>query len=102
MRFIIRAGQRFDLVASSPLGRGVVTWLGCLLMTFVVGCRTAEDRRHSSLWDLGSLSKTPAVTWGSTNGLVQAVYYEGEPLNGKATRIFAFLGRPATPATGTL
>jgi dienelactone hydrolase len=44
-----------------------------------------------------ALAQTPAVTWGETNGLVQELYYEGEPLNGKATRVFAYLGRPAEP-----
>lgn len=47
-------------------------------------------------WDLGRLSKVPAVTWGTTSGLVQELYYEGEPLNGKSTRIFAYLGRPTS------
>jgi dienelactone hydrolase len=45
-----------------------------------------------------SLATAPAVTWGETNGLVQEIYYEGEPLNGKPTRVFAYLGRPAEPA----
>ncbi len=44
-----------------------------------------------------SLATAPTVTWGDTNGLVQELYYEGEPLNGKPTRVFAYFGRPAQP-----
>lgn len=36
----------------------------------------------------------PTFTWGAANGLVQELYYAGEPLNGKPTRVFAYLGRP--------
>jgi dienelactone hydrolase len=41
------------------------------------------------------LKQTPACTWGARTGLVQEVYYTGEPLHGKPTRVFAYLGRPA-------
>jgi len=51
---------------------------------------------------VSALSKTPAVTWGATNGLVQELYYEGEPFNGKPTRVFAYLGRPATQSVARL
>jgi dienelactone hydrolase len=61
----------------------------------LAGCVTAPWARHSSPWDLNALSKAPAVTWGATNGLVQELFYEGEPSNGKPTRVFAYLGRPA-------
>jgi len=46
-------------------------------------------------WDLAELKKTPAAEWGLRTGLVQEVYYQGEPFHGKPTRIFAYLGRPA-------
>jgi dienelactone hydrolase len=41
------------------------------------------------------LSIPPTYTWGATTGLVQEIYYEGEPLRGKPTRVFAYLARPA-------
>jgi dienelactone hydrolase len=60
------------------------------------GCATApKTTRYAGLWDLADLRKTPAAEWGSRTGLVQEVYYEGEPFHGKPTRIFAYLGRPA-------
>ena len=48
----------------------------------------------SGPWDMATLRKAPSATWGATNGLVQEVYYEGEPFNGKPTRVFAYYGRP--------
>jgi dienelactone hydrolase len=50
---------------------------------------------EQDLWNVSTLSKTPAAAWGATADLVQEVYYEGEPWQGKPTRIFAYLGRPA-------
>ncbi|MDB6173990.1 MAG: axeA 1 [Chthoniobacteraceae bacterium] len=45
-------------------------------------------------WDLAELKKTPRAEWGERAGLTQEVFYEGEPLAGKPTRIFAYLARP--------
>jgi dienelactone hydrolase len=44
---------------------------------------------------MAALNRAPAAEWGSRTGLVQEVYYQGEPYRGKATRIFGYLGRPA-------
>ncbi len=46
-------------------------------------------------WNLASLRRVPRATWGSKKGLVQEVYYQGEPFQGKPTRVFAYYGRPA-------
>lgn len=67
---------------------------------FVPGCSSVPTPRQAGPWDLGALSQAPSVTWGATNGLVQELFYEGEPLNGRPTRVFAYLGRPANPAAG--
>lgn len=45
-------------------------------------------------WDLAELRRVPEVTWGKTDGLLQEVYYAGEPFEGKPTRVFAYCGRP--------
>ena len=66
---------------------------GIGLMT---GCRSLpQSSQRSGPWDLASLKQTPAAEWGGRTGLVQEVYYEGEPFQGKRTRVFAYLGRPA-------
>ncbi len=65
----------------------------------IAGCATNSPRRLAGPWDLDALSRTPVVTWGATNGAVQELYYEGEPLHGKPTRVFAYLGRPSGTPT---
>ncbi|MSU35761.1 MAG: alpha/beta fold hydrolase [Pedosphaera sp.] len=74
----------------------VLAWVALALSgwVFFPGCTTVSTPRKSGLWSLDELSKAPAATWGATNGLVQELYYEGEPLQGKPTRVFAYLGRP--------
>ena len=49
-------------------------------------------------WDVAALQKTPSAEWGLRTGLVQEVFYQGEPFAGKPTRIFAYVGRPAEGA----
>jgi dienelactone hydrolase len=68
-----------------------------LTVLLAAGCssiRTTE--RHTGPWNLAALKQAPAAEWGGRTGLVQEVYYQGEPYRGNATRVFAYLGRPAT------
>lgn len=49
---------------------------------------------RAGLWDLAEIGPVPKAEWGeATNGLRQ-VYYEGAALSGKATRVFAWYGKP--------
>jgi dienelactone hydrolase len=48
----------------------------------------------TTLWDMARLSKAPAAKWGERKGLIQEVYYAGEPYRGKPTRVFAYYARP--------
>jgi len=78
-------------------------WCGLAVLSILISsCATLPDARQSGPWDLKALSNPPAVTWGQTDGLVQELFYEGEPLNGKPTRVFAYLGRPANQSIGRL
>jgi dienelactone hydrolase len=70
------------------------SWLCCSLAVFA-GCATSPFAHHAGPWDVAALSKSPAFTWGGTTGLVQELFFKGEPLNGKPTRVFAYLARPA-------
>lgn len=65
-----------------------------------IGCSHLSRPGSTRLWDLQALSQAPAVTWGASTGLVQELYYEGEPLLGTPTRVFAYLGRPASESVG--
>src|SRR5690242_11850082 len=62
------------------------------------GACSSIPKRASRIgpWNMAELKQTPAADWGSRTGLVQEVYYQGEPYHGKPTRVFAYLGRPAT------
>ena len=68
----------------------LVSALALLLLSLVPAC--AQSRKP--LWDMHHLLEVPIATWGERKGLVQEVYYEGEPLDGKPTRIFAYYARP--------
>lgn len=76
------------------ISRRVALVAGLLLL---IGCVSTPRGSRSTPWDIQALSQVPAVTWGARQGLVQELYYEGEPVNGKPTRVFAYLGRPADP-----
>lgn len=45
-------------------------------------------------WDLDSLARVPKAEWGAVSNGVQEVYFEGEPYSGRATRVFAYFGKP--------
>ena len=47
-------------------------------------------------WNMAALEKAPPAEWGDPSGPVQEVYYEGEPLDGKPTRVFAYYAQPAS------
>ena len=82
---------------------------GILCFGLVISAVAAEDQyrtagstaQFTGPWDLANLKKVPPATWGAKSGLLQEVFYEGEPLDGKPTRVFAYLGRPES-STGPL
>ena len=47
-------------------------------------------------WDLKNLSEPPAFEWIDASGPVRSLLYEGEPLQGKPTHIFAYFASPET------
>ena len=70
-----------------------------LLSLILIGCQTAHHTslhapRHTGPWNIPDLQRAPDITWGVTTGVVQQVYYEGQPFEQKPTRVFAYLGRP--------
>ena len=71
-----------------------------LAFSLVTGCRSPLPPRDTGPWDMTALKRPPHFTLGATTGLVQEVFYEGEPFRGKPTRVFAYLGRPANRSTG--
>src|ERR1051325_2679283 len=67
------------------------------LVPLSVHCSDSFAQSKNTLWDMHALSRPPVATWGERKGLLQEVYYQGEPLNGKTTRIFAYFAKPDSP-----
>ncbi|MFT4688727.1 MAG: lysophospholipase L1-like esterase/dienelactone hydrolase [Limisphaerales bacterium] len=68
------------------------------MLVVLLGIGTASAREpleQLALWDMARLGKAPAAEWGKTDGVVQEVFYAGEHYQGKPTRVFAYVGRPA-------
>lgn len=47
-------------------------------------------------WDIAALARIPAVEWRDEGKPIRSLFYEGEPLAGKKTRVFAYYASPAT------
>lgn len=71
-------------------------FLSILAALFVIGdVTTRAAHRSAGPWNLADLEHPPKFYWGTKTGVVQHVYYQGEPFQQKPTRVFAYLGRPA-------
>ena len=75
-------------------GRKTPTGLFAAAFVLFLALRVADAAGQSGLWNLQDLRIPPRIDWGERSNGVQALYYQGEPLNGKPTRVFAWLGRP--------
>jgi dienelactone hydrolase len=73
--------------------RGIVA---LLLGMAAVSATAAEPARRSATgpWDVEALKRAPSVEWAEPSGKARGLYYAGEPLDGKPTRVFAYYARP--------
>ena len=76
------------------LKKSLALSLATLLLVLASPLSNRAAERVTGPWDLAKLKQTPAATWGERKGLVQEVFYEGEPFGGKPTRVFAYYARP--------
>jgi len=67
---------------------------GAGLLFIIVSVAAAIAETEAGPWNVAALRTDPAATWGSKSGVVQQVYYAGEPYHGRPTRVFAYYGRP--------
>lgn len=75
--------------------RHLLTFCWILGLVLTVSASLAEPpKRDTGPWNVETLKKVPPATWGEKTGLVQKVYYEGEPFAGKPTRVFAYVAMP--------
>lgn len=68
----------------------------CVTATCCSWLQAAEPKiEPRNLWDVRSLRDGPTgAEWGPRQGLIREVYYRGEPLAGKPTRVFAYYACP--------
>ncbi len=69
--------------------------LCCLALVWSACAPIRSPRAVSHPWTVPALWKAPAFAMGARTGLVEEIFYEGPPFQGKPTRVFAYLGRPA-------
>lgn len=62
--------------------------------SFVFAADCGPDAPKQPVWDISKLKEVPPAQWGAPDGLVQEVYYENEPSDGKPTRVFAYFAKP--------
>ncbi len=100
---ITEAGNAFpglSFVCFKPgpnVGYHMKRFTSVLILIFLVSCSTVtKPQRFAGPWDLKVLRAVPRAAFGPSTNLVSEVYYEGEPLQGKPTRVFAYYARPAT------
>jgi len=73
----------------------ILLWLvSTLVFKLAVATAAAPAPHFTGPWNVAVLKQAPPATWGKKSGLVQEVYYQGEPLAGKPTRVFAYYARP--------
>ncbi len=73
--------------------RVVIGW--CFPLLWVACTSTPRTLPPTGPWSNASLQKVPSFQQGKRTGLVQEIYYEGPAFQGKPTRVFAYIGRPA-------
>jgi dienelactone hydrolase len=67
-----------------------------VLLLAALGAQAAgRDKPSESPWDVKALKAVVKPTWAATVGKSREVYYPGEPLSGKPTRVFAYYSKPA-------
>lgn len=68
----------------------------------IVSPTVSAADKNTGPWDLEALGRPPKVELGERKGLLRPVYYEGEPYQGKPTRVFAWLAMPERKTDGKL
>jgi dienelactone hydrolase len=65
-----------------------------VLLLCATGSALPAAERNTGPWDIKRLADAPKAEWGEKEGLLQPVYFAGEPYHGKPTRVFAWYARP--------
>src|SRR5262249_13692567 len=76
------------------LGLVAGTFLTLLLLAQAGRAADKPGSRFTGPWDLPAFRQAPRITLLDETRTVTPLYYEGEPYQGKPTRVFAYLARP--------
>jgi dienelactone hydrolase len=72
----------------------LLSFLGLQIIPPVSSADEKPVGRTTSPWDLEALRRPPKVTLVGEGKTLTTLYYEGEPFQGKPTRVFAILAQP--------
>jgi cephalosporin-C deacetylase-like acetyl esterase len=67
----------------------------CVNESYSTLIHASDSLPQSAPWDLEQLSKAPEFEWDE-GANVRSLYYEGEPYEGRKTRVFAYYATPGT------
>ena len=65
-----------------------------ILLAVALASAAAAGQGNTGPWDVEALFRAPRVEWLKKDGELRSLYYAGEPLGGKPTRIFAYYAVP--------
>lgn len=73
----------------------IIRSIAIAMVLLCVSPPAARADETPALWNMRELSRPPVATWGEVTGGVREVFYENEPYQNHATRVFAYYARPA-------
>ena len=69
--------------------------LGLVVVVGLAVPSSVRGQLNTGPWNLAALQQAPQVTWVDQAGVLRRLYYQGEALRGKPTRVFAYYAQPA-------
>lgn len=74
-----------------------VRFAGLLAAILLVSADAHAQKPKTGPWDVPAIQKVEVkADWGEPAGKARELYYPGEPLAGKPTKVFAYYAKPAT------
>ena len=65
-----------------------------LILALATAASAMAGEVNTGPWDMAALQRVPRAEWVKKDGPLRSLYYAGEPLGGKPTRVFAYYGVP--------
>ena len=84
-----------------PTFRTLRASLPLFFLAIAVHAKSPSSLPATTPWNVKALERVPAVAWLDQEKPIRALFYEGEPFEGRATGVFAYYASPATLGTDT-